>query len=133
MFTKILEFDLDAEEFKDITEEIENFVGETGVESGLLLIFSLGSTSALITIENEEGLLEDFRKLLERFAPKNEKYLHNRIDNNAVSHLKASLLGQSLVLPVKDGKPQLGTWQQVFLLNLDFRPRKRKVILQLIA
>ncbi|MEM5798049.1 MAG: secondary thiamine-phosphate synthase enzyme YjbQ [Candidatus Aenigmatarchaeota archaeon] len=132
MFYKILEFQMGAKEFRDITQDIADIVSHSGIKNGLVLLFTQGSTSALITIENEPGLLNDFSKILDKIVPKNANYEHNKIDNNATSHLLSSILGCSLAIPLVEGKLFLGTWQQIFLINCDLRPRKRKILIQII-
>ncbi|HIP74776.1 MAG TPA: YjbQ family protein [Thermococcus paralvinellae] len=117
----------------DITREVERFVEESGIANGQVLIFVPGATGAVVTIEHESGLLEDFKRILRELVPKGQGYKHDLIDNNAHSHLRASLLGPSLVLPVIDGELMRGIWQQIFFVELDVRPRRRKIILQAIG
>ncbi|AAL80804.1 hypothetical protein PFDSM3638_03405 [Pyrococcus furiosus DSM 3638] len=117
----------------DITREVELFVAESGISQGQVLIFVPGATGAVIAIEHEEGLLEDFKRWLKEIVPKERPYLHNRFDDNAHSHIRATLLGPSLVFPIIDGEVMRGTWQQIFFVELDTRPRKRRVILQAIG
>ena len=117
----------------DITREVERFVEESGIANGQVLIFVPGATGAVVTIEYESGLLEDFKRILRELVPKGQGYKHDLIDNNAHSHLRASLLGPSLVLPVIDGELMRGIWQQIFFVELDVRPRRRKIILQAIG
>lgn len=114
----------------DITAEVEDFVRKSGIKNGQVLVFVPGATGAVVTIEHESGLLEDFRRALKELIPRGRGYLHDRIDNNAHSHLRATLLGPSLVLPVIDGRLVRGTWQQIFFVELDVRPRHRRVIVQ---
>jgi len=117
----------------DITREVERFVEESGITNGQVLIFVPGATGAVVTIEHENGLLEDFKRILRELVPKGRGYKHDLIDNNAHSHLRASLLGPSLVLPIIDGELMRGIWQQIFFVELDVRPRRRKIILQAIG
>ncbi|USH00624.1 secondary thiamine-phosphate synthase enzyme YjbQ [Thermococcus argininiproducens] len=117
----------------DITYAIEEIVERSGVKNGQVLVFVPGATGAIVTIEHERGLLEDFKRLLKELVPKGAGYKHDLIDNNAHSHLRASLLGPSLVLPVVEGRVIRGTWQQIFFVELDVRPRRRKVIVQVIG
>ncbi|WP_324736481.1 secondary thiamine-phosphate synthase enzyme YjbQ [Thermococcus sp. SY098] len=117
----------------DITHEVERFVEESGITNGQVLIFVPGATGAVVTIEHESGLLEDFKRILKELVPKGQGYKHDLIDNNAHSHLRASLLGPSLVLPIIDGELVRGIWQQIFFVELDVRPRKRRIILQAIG
>lgn len=114
----------------DITYNIEEIVERSGIKNGQVLVFVPGATGAIVTIEHERGLLEDFKKLLRELVPRGAGYRHDLIDNNAHSHLRATLLGPSLVLPVVEGRVIRGTWQQIFFVELDVRPRRRKVVVQ---
>ncbi|KPU63689.1 hypothetical protein EP1X_00325 [Thermococcus sp. EP1] len=117
----------------DITYNIEEIVERSGIKNGQVLVFVPGATGAIVTIEHERGLLEDFKKLLRELVPRGAGYRHDLIDNNAHSHLRATLLGPSLVLPVVEGRVIRGTWQQIFFVELDVRPRRRKVVVQVIG
>ncbi len=117
----------------DITAEVERVVAESGVKNGQVLVFVPGATGAIVTIEHESGLLEDFKRALRELIPKGAGYLHDRIDDNAHSHLRATLLGASECFPVVDGRLVRGTWQQIFFVELDVRPRHRRVIVQVVG
>lgn len=117
----------------DITERVGEIVGRSGVAEGVAVVFALHSTVGLTVIENEPGLLEDFRDTLRRIAPRDIPYRHNRLDDNGHSHVRASLLGPSLTVPVSDGKLLLGTWQRIVLLDFDTRPRTRDVVVQVMT
>ncbi|MDI3475839.1 MAG: hypothetical protein PWQ79_1178 [Thermococcaceae archaeon] len=117
----------------DITSEVERVVEESGIGNGQVLVFVPGATGAIITIEHESGLLEDFKRALKELIPKGAGYLHDRIDDNAHSHLRASLLGASECFPVVDGRLVRGTWQQIFFVELDVRPRYRRVVVQVMG
>ena len=117
----------------DITAEVEGIVEESGIENGIALVFVPGATGAIVTIEHESGLLEDFRRALEELIPKGKGYLHDRIDDNAHSHLRATLLGASECFPVVNGRLVRGTWQQIFFVELDVRPRHRRVMVQVVG
>jgi secondary thiamine-phosphate synthase enzyme len=119
----------------DITERIENAVGRAAVISGQVLIFVPGSTGALTTIENEPGLLADFRAALERWASEDGHYQHDRAwgDGNGYAHVRASLIGPSLTVPIVGGKLALGTWQQIVFLDFDNRPRSRCLVVQVMG
>ncbi|WP_297463659.1 secondary thiamine-phosphate synthase enzyme YjbQ [Thermococcus sp.] len=117
----------------DITAEVEKIVEESGIENGHVLVFVPGATGAIVTIEHESGLLEDFKRILRELVPKGRGYLHDRIDDNAHSHLRATLLGASECFPVVDGRLIRGTWQQIFFVELDVRPRHRRVIVQVVG
>ncbi|MBC7108698.1 MAG: YjbQ family protein [Methanomassiliicoccales archaeon] len=136
MFRKTVTIETRGEEdLIDITDHIRSAIKESGVSDGLACVFVPHSTAALITIENEPGLRNDIRKALERIAPKNFSYDHNRAwgDDNGHSHIRSSFLGTSLTIPFSGGSPDLGTWQQVVLVELDIRRRSRKIIIQIIG
>jgi len=115
----------------DITPEVGELVSRSGVATGTAHIFVVGSTAAVGTIEFEPGLKGDLPALLDRIVPPGRDYGHERAwhDGNGHSHLQATWLGPSLTVPVGAGKLALGTWQQVFLLECDVRPRKRTLVL----
>jgi secondary thiamine-phosphate synthase enzyme len=119
----------------DITEELSNLVKESSIENGTVTVFLSGSTAAITTIEYEPGLIYDFPEMLSRIVPKDIEYKHDNTwhDGNGHSHVRASLIGPSLTVPVIHGKLTLGTWQQIVLLEMDTRPRNRNVILQIIG
>jgi secondary thiamine-phosphate synthase enzyme len=119
----------------DITDDIAKVVNESGFESGIVTVFVPGSTGALTTIEYEPGLLRDFPDMLERIAPKDIFYEHEKIwhDHNGHSHVRASLIGPSLTIPFKDKKLTLGTWQQAVFVELDTRGRARELVLQILG
>ncbi len=131
---KELRFSTDGEiDLVDITAEVERVVAESGIKNGYVLVFVPGATGAIVTIEHESGLLEDLRRALRELIPKGAGYLHDRIDDNAHSHLRATLLGASECFPVVDGRLIRGTWQQIFFVELDVRPRHRRVIVQVVG
>lgn len=119
----------------DITENIKNIVFKSGLKEGICLVFVAGSTGTLSTIEFEPGLREDFPKALDKIAPKNQYYKHHLTwhDDNGRSHVKASLMGPSLVVPFQDKKLIHGKWQQLIFIELDTRSRNRDLIVQLIG
>lgn len=119
----------------DVTEHTSKAVKESKIENGIVTVFVTGSTAAITTIEYEPGLQEDFPKMLSRVAPKDIEYAHDNTwhDGNGYSHVRASLIGPSLTIPFIEGHLMLGTWQQIVLLEMDTRPRERKVILQIIG
>jgi len=114
----------------DITDEVEKIVKESEVKDGLVLVFVPHSTAGIILTENEPGLKEDWLKFLKKLVSDFD-FLHNRIDNNADSHILSGFVGQERVLFVKGGQIIRGTWQQIFLLELD-GPRNRKIIVKII-
>ncbi len=131
---KELEVELDMNEMADITPKVEEFIKNSGVKDGAVLVFNVGSTGAITTIEYEPGLKKDFPRIMDKIAPYGDKYEHHKTwgDDNGSSHIKASIIGPSLVVPFKDGKLLLGTWQQIVVVNFDTRRRKRRVILQIL-
>ena len=119
----------------DITAKVQEQVQKEKIQRGLAALFVSGSTASLTTIEYEPGLIEDLKEFLEKFIPSNKKYHHDDRwgDNNGFSHLRASLLGPSLQVPIDNGQLLLGTWQQIVLLDFDNRPRRREILVQLIG
>jgi len=116
----------------DITREVSQKIRESDIAEGSVLVFVPGSTAALTTIEYESGVVEDLRDAIERIAPEGLRYRHDARwgDGNGYSHVRAALLGPSLTIPVIEGMPVLGTWQQVILCDFDNRPRNRQVVVQ---
>lgn len=114
----------------DLTEKVRVAVGRSGVSEGTVSLFVPGSTAGLTTIEFEPGCVADLEAAFERVAPRGAEYEHNARwgDGNGFSHVRAALLGPSLTVPVGNGAPLLGTWQQVVLVDFDNRGRDRKVI-----
>ncbi|MBU1998367.1 MAG: secondary thiamine-phosphate synthase enzyme YjbQ [Candidatus Omnitrophota bacterium] len=119
----------------NISAEIEDILGSSGLKKGNLTVFVVGSTAGITTFEYEPGLIKDIREFYEKIIPSDKTYKHDETwgDANGFSHLRASIQGPSLVIPFEDGKLLLGTWQQVVLAEFDNRPRKRKIIIQLIG
>ena len=119
-------------DFLDITEEIRKFVVKQGVKEGALLLFLPHATAGLITLENEAGLVKDMKAALKKIIPKNAGYRHDRIDDNAHSHLRASILRADLVVPITGGDLDLGDWQQIFIVELDNGPRTRRLVVKIL-
>lgn len=117
----------------DITSKIQNILSQSGLINGSVLIFAVGSTLGITTIEYEPGLIKDLPELLEKIIPSNRRYYHDDTwgDGNGHSHLRASLFGPSLTIPFANRKLLLGTWQQVICIDFDTRSRRREVIIQL--
>ena len=115
----------------DLTADVERIIHQSGIRAGTAHVFNVGSTGALGTIEFEPGLLEDLPELLDKLIPPGRQYGHERAwhDGNGHSHLQATLLGPSLTVPVADRKPVLGTWQQIFHLECDVKPRRRTIVI----
>jgi secondary thiamine-phosphate synthase enzyme len=119
----------------DITRQTDEAIKASRLEDGIVTIFVSGSTAAVTTIEYEPGLKKDFPKILARIAPREMIYEHDNTwhDGNGHSHVRASLIGPSLTVPFKNKSLMLGTWQQIILVEMDIRPRERKIILQMIG
>jgi len=119
----------------DITPQVEQQLAETDINNGTVTLFVAGSTAGVSTIEFESGLVSDFQSMWERNIPRNISYDHDRRwgDGNGFSHVRASLLGASLVVPFNDKRLTLGTWQQIVLVDFDNRPRSRQIILQIMG
>lgn len=119
----------------DITPRVTQEVSESKINDGIVTVFVAGSTAGITTIEFESGLLSDFKAMWERQAPQDALYGHDRRwgDGNGYSHVRASLLGPSLVVPFNNKSLLLGTWQQIVLVDFDNRPRSRKVIVQIMG
>jgi secondary thiamine-phosphate synthase enzyme len=121
-------------EIVDLTEGVASVVARSEVRAGVAVVFGVGSTVAVTTMEYEPGGVADLRSALERLLPAGADYEHNRLnhDTNAHAHLRAAMIGPSESIPVTDGRLALGTWQQVVLLDLDVRPRERTVHVQVL-
>jgi secondary thiamine-phosphate synthase enzyme len=119
----------------DITSEVQEQLAKTDIKNGTVTLFVSGSTAGVATIEYESGLLADFKDMWERNIPRDIEYKHNLAwgDGNGHSHVRASLLGASLVVPFSDKKLMLGTWQQIVLVDFDNRPRSRQIIVQIMG
>lgn len=114
----------------DITDEVEKIVRESGVKDGLVLVFAPHSTAGILLTENEKGLKKDWLSFLKRLVSGFD-FQHNRIDDNADSHILSGFIGQERILAIENGLILRGTWQQIFLLELD-GPRSRKIIIKII-
>src|SRR6266850_3068877 len=119
----------------DITDLVASAVAESACAAGLVTVFIVGSTAALTTIEFEPGAVADLNRLFEEIAPRHAEYRHHLRwgDDNGSSHVRAALLGPSLTIPFADRSLLLGTWQQILLLELDTRPRKREIVVQVVG
>lgn len=120
----------------DITDQVAAAVAKSGLVGGTVTVFNVGSTAGITTTEFEPGLVNhDLEAAFERIAPENQRYEHEETwhDDNGHSHVRASLLGPSLAVPVVAGKLTLGTWQQIILVDFDTRSRTRTVICQMVG
>jgi secondary thiamine-phosphate synthase enzyme len=119
----------------DITDQVAEVVRASGVRTGIAHIFNLGSTGAIGAIEFEPGLRRDLPDILDQLIPPSRDYGHEQAwnDGNGHSHLQATLLGPFLTVPVRDGRLVLGTWQQVFHLECDIKPRQRQIVITVLG
>jgi secondary thiamine-phosphate synthase enzyme len=119
----------------DLTEGVRSIVRTSGVERGVAIVFARGATVGVTTMEYEPGGVEDLTELLEQLAPRARAWAHNRLngDTNAHAHLRAALVGPSESVPLIEGELQLGTWQQIVLLDFDDRPRRREITVQVLS
>jgi secondary thiamine-phosphate synthase enzyme len=134
--TRRVEIQTNAEgDVVDITKHVQKALKESGLKNGVAVVFVPGSTAAVTTMEYEPGLIHDFSGMLERISPRDIPYEHQKAwhDDNGRSHVKASLVGPSISVPFVDGLLTLGTWQQVVLVELDTRPRTRKIVVQMVG
>lgn len=116
----------------DITRRTASALRASGVQNGLLTLFVKGSTASVTTIEFESGVVQDLKDAIERIAPSNIPYRHDRMwgDGNGFAHVRAALLKPGISIPVVEGSLTLGTWQQIVVIDFDNRPRKRVVEVQ---
>lgn len=119
----------------DITNKINTFAMRQNAKNSNVCISVIGSTAAITTMEYEPGLIRDLPEILEKIAPVNKDYFHDNKwhDGNGYAHLRASLIGNSINLPVENNHLLLGKWQQVILLDFDNKPRTRQIIVQFIT
>lgn len=133
ILTEILELETSKRaQIIDITRNIEAALAESGLRKGLVNIYSKHSTSAIFINENESGLLEDYQNLIESLIPTGNNYKHDRIDNNADSHLRSFIIGNNETIPFENGSMDLGTWQSVFFLDMD-GPRNRRITITIMG
>lgn len=119
----------------DITDKVTKIVEQTGIQNGLVNVFCSGSTGSITTIEYELGVIKDLQKAIEKIAPSNIPYEHNKRwgDGNGFSHVRAALMKPSLTIPVVKGKMTLGTWQQIVFIDFDNRERNRNIVVQVMG
>ena len=119
----------------DLSSEISAVLNRCGITEGLLTVFVPGSTAGITTLEYEPGLLKDLPALCEKLAPRGVNYHHDQAwhDGNGFSHLLAALFKPSLTIPLENGAPILGTWQQVVLADFDNRPRSRRIVIHIMG
>lgn len=119
----------------DITAKVREYIEKEKIQNGLATLFVSGSTAALTTIEHEPGLIQDLKEFVERYIPSDRRYHHDDRwgDDNGFSHVRASLFGPSLAIPIENGRLCLGTWQQIVLLDFDNRERTREITIQFMG
>jgi secondary thiamine-phosphate synthase enzyme len=119
----------------DLTEGVASVVEQAGVENGLVSVFVPGSTAAVTTMEHEPGGVHDLRAVLDRLVPREGDYEHNRLnaDTNSHAHVRAAIVGPSETVPIRSGRLETGTWQQLVLVDFDDRPRERTVVVQVLS
>jgi secondary thiamine-phosphate synthase enzyme len=122
-------------DIRDITPQVEKITKRSGIKNGLACVFNPGSTGAVTTLEYEPGLLVDLPDALEKMAPKEATYQHELRwhDGNGHSHVRASILGPSLTVPLENGNLLLGTWQQIVFIELDVHHRSRNLLVQIVG
>ena len=119
----------------DITPQVSEIVARSGIRTGVAHVFNIGSTASIGTIEFEPGLQRDLPEMLDRLMPPSRDYGHEQAwhDGNGHSHLQATCLGPSLTVPVDQGRLVLGTWQQIFHLECDVKPRRREIVVTVLG
>ncbi len=118
----------------DITKNVQNAVYRHSLKDALVTVYMPGSTAAITTIEYEDGLVKDLYEVFEKIAPAGEKYHHDDLwhDGNGYAHIRAALIGNSVFVPLINGALNLGTWQQIILIDFDNKPRSRNVCVQIV-
>jgi secondary thiamine-phosphate synthase enzyme len=136
IITKTLSFQTNGNsDMIDITSGVQDILSSAAVNSGIVTVFVPGSTASVSTIEYEPGLLQDFPRAMEKLAPANAHYDHDARwgDGNGHSHVRATMMGPSLVIPFENKRLMLGTWQQIVFIDFDNRPRSRNIIIQVMG
>ena len=120
---------------RDLTRQVGDAVSRSGMRSGIVTVFAVGSTAGMTTIEFESGAIEDLNAVFEQLAPRGGEYRHHLRwgDDNGSSHVRAAIVGPSVTVPFVDGEVVLGTWQQIVLLEFDTRARNRDVVVQIVG
>ena len=122
-------------DIENITSLVQNVVNKSSVSNGIATVFAVGSTASITTVEYEPALVEDVQQQLEKIASKTMKSRHSQTwgDDNGFSHIRATVLGPGITVPVAEKKLVLGTWQQIVVIDHDNRPRNRKVFVQVMG
>lgn len=119
----------------NITQHIQEVVSRSTITNGVVVVFAIGSTASISTIEFEPALVHDFKDHLEKFAPSSMHSRHSQTwgDDNGYSHIRATFMGPTITVPLADGNLTLGTWQQIVVIDHDNRPRKREIRIQILG
>lgn len=134
VWTKEITFPTSKEiELVNITSKVEKILEESEVKEGICILFAPHATGMLIINEDEPGLKEDILQSLQRIIPKKANYRHDEIDDNAFSHILSALIGTEKVIPIKNGRLQLGTWQEIFFVETDGPRERRRVLITIIG
>ncbi len=134
VWTKEISFPTSKEiELINITSKVKKILEESEVKEGICILFAPHATGMLIINEDEPGLKEDILQSLQRIIPKKANYRHDEIDDNAFSHILSALIGTEKVIPVKNGRLQLGTWQEIFFVETDGPRERRRVLITIIG
>ncbi len=120
---------------RNITKEVQEAVTKSGISRGIATVFIPGATAGVTTIEFEDGVVSDLSSAMNRLIPEDIEYQHNKRcnDSNGHSHIRASFIGPSLTVPFTDKQLQLGTWQQIVLIDFDTRPRNREYLINVMG
>ena len=120
-------------ELVDITYEVERAVRKSGIRNGICVIHAPHATAAIIANEHESGLMRDILAKVEEDYPHNGRWLHNRIDDNAAAHLGSAFISSTRIFPVREGRMIRGTWQNIFLLEMDGPRSRRRVVIEIMG
>ena len=124
-----------VKDLNNITNEVTNIVTNSGIKTGLVHIFNIGSTGCIGAMEFEPGLEKDIITILDKLIPPSSSYKHELTwhDGNGHSHLQATILGPELTVPITKGQPVLGVWQQIFHLECDIKPHTRNIMITVMG
>lgn len=122
-------------DIKDITGDVQNIINKSGITEGIVLVSVIGSTASVSTVEYEPALVEDVQDQLEKMVPHNMHSRHSATwgDDNGFSHIRATLMGPGITMPVSGGKLVRGTWQQIIVIDHDNRPRNRRIFVRVMG
>jgi secondary thiamine-phosphate synthase enzyme len=130
IYDEKIKLKIKSQDFCDITDKVESIIKKSEIQSGICTVFAIGSTSAVLLNENEPMLIDDLKEVLDKIVP--EKKIYHHVEN-AHSHIRSVLIGNSQVIPIRDGKIILGTWQSISIANFDVEDREREVIVTVIG